>query len=283
MKTPRKLLMALTAGALMMAGCSSGDDASAEDPAGQQNQAEDVAENAQADGTDEQNMIGGEPAEKYCGDLDQRLDQVDNNWGAALALQHREMLPGAYNDESVQRMVNNRDALIDECLPEEGQQWWSGDVRDRIDDTVNGLVEHDLLSSSGHLAAVTYIGHPHYSLFTDEERDEAGYEYSQQELDRFISIDNEQELHQAAIDLVRVTRGESYLLHPWDRDVDYPPSDKITGTGDYDAVCEFETFTKGPPDSDWIVEDFDPAIIGYVQDDWEPIYEEACQLTELYE
>jgi hypothetical protein len=282
MKTPRKLLMALLAGALALAGCASGDDASAEAPAGQQNQAEGDAENAQADGTDEPNMISGEPAEKYCGDLEQRLDQVNNNWGAALALQHREMLPGAFNDESVQRMINNRDALIDECLPEEGQQWWSGDVRDRIDDTVNGIVEHDLLYGSEYLLALTYIGHPHYSLFTDEERAEAGFELNQEELERFISMDNQQDVHQAAVDLVRADRGERYLLHPWNPAAEDTPTDEITGTGDYDDVCAPETFINGPPESEWIVEDFDTEIMSYMKDNWEPVYEEACQFT-LYQ
>lgn len=283
MKTPRKLLMALTAGALMMAGCSSGDDASAEDPAGQQNQAEDVAENAQADGTDEQNMIGGEPAEKYCGDLDQRLDQVDNNWGAALALQHREMLPGAFDDASIQRMVNNRDALIDECLPEEGQQWWSGDIRDRIDDTVNGLVEHDLLYDGEHLLTLGYINHPNLSLFTDEEKAEAGFELNQDELERFISMDDEQAVHQAAVDLVRLERGDSLLLHPWKPGVDWAPTDDISGAGGPDDVCEFETLTKGAPTSGDIAQSFNTEITDRIEDDWEPIYNEACQLTELYE
>src|SRR5699024_8243428 len=107
-----------------------------------------------------------------------------------------EMLPGAFDDASIQRMVNNRDALIDECLPEEGQQWWSGDIRDRIDGTVNGLVEHDLLYDGEHLLTLGYINHPNLSLFTDEEKAEAGFELNQDKLERFISMDDEQAVHQ---------------------------------------------------------------------------------------
>lgn len=279
MKTPRKLLIALLAGSLVLAGCSSGDDASAEAPAEQQDQADNVAEDAQNEASEEPETIGGRPTERVCEELGYRLDQVDNNWGAALALQYRETLPNSYLEEAIQRAIDGRDAMIDECLPEDGQQWWSGDARDRIDDTVNGLVEHDLLYGSEHLLALTYIGHPHHSLFTDEERAEAGFEFNQQELDRFISIDNQQELHQAAIDLVRADRGQGHLLSPWNPEVDAPPIEGITGTGDYADVCAPETFINGPPESEWIVDDFDSEIVSYMQNNWEPVYEEACQFT----